>query len=354
MTGVRLPRSEASADSLSRELAARMQVIEFIFRASAEGILIADEQGVLRQVNPAAAAIVGLPIDQMIGRRPHDCFHQFPALVNLFNRTGDQVLDVRLPRRRLAEGIAATLPSGSRIVMLQDVTEKREVESRRDALVKAVTHDLRNPISAIEGYADLVTKFGDLNAQQQRFVTRIRQTSIKLYDVAGALVDLAWMEAGMPLARAPIHLNNIINHVVLKLSGLAATRHITIAVSLQSPMPPVMGDDDRMELAIYNLLHNAIIYSHPEQTVAVHAWGDTHDAYCAVADQGIGIADDELDLVFDRMYRSRDERVREIPGGGLGLTLARTIIRRHGGDIWASSNLNAGSTFTFVLPTVEM
>lgn len=345
--------TRAAARTVGVSATANEQLYAFIFRSSAEGILIADETNIIRSVNPAAAAMLGIPIEQCVGRRPQDCFQQFPALVNLFTRTGDQALDVRLPMRRLAEGIAATLPSGSRVVMLHDVTEKREIESRREALVKAVTHDLRNPISAIEGYADLVSKFGDLNAQQQRFLGRIRQTAIKLYDVAGALVELAWLEAGMPLARVPLQLNDIINHVVLKLTGLAASRRITIAVSLQSPMPPVMGDPERIELAVYNLLHNAIVYSHPEQTVAVHAWGDAHDAYCAVADQGIGIADDELDLVFDRMYRSRDERVREIPGGGLGLTLARTIIRRHGGDIWASSNLNAGSTFTFVLPAVQ-
>jgi signal transduction histidine kinase len=114
-----------------------------------------------------------------------------------------------------------------------------------------------------------------------------------------------------------------------------------------------MGDPDRIQIAVHNLLHNAISYSQPEQTVAIHAWSDTHEAYCSVADQGIGISDDELELIFDRLYRSRDERVQAIPGGGLGLTIARTIIKRHGGDIWASSNLGEGSTFTFVLPTVS-
>ena len=108
-----------------------------------------------------------------------------------------------------------------------------------------------------------------------------------------------------------------------------------------------------MEIAIYNILHNAISYSQPEQTIAIHAWSDTHEAYCSVADRGIGINDDELELIFDRLYRSRDERVQAMHGGGLGLTIARTIIRRHGGDIWASSNLHDGSTFTFVLPTVS-
>src|SRR5690606_8346033 len=131
------------------------------------------------------------------------------------------------------------------------------------------------------------------------------------------------------------------------------SRRMTIAISIQSPMPSIMGDPDRIQIAIHNILHNAIIYSHPEQTVAVHAWSDTHEAYCSVADQGIGIADDELELIFDRLYRSRDEQVQAIPGGGLGLTIARTIIMRHGGDMWASSNLGEGSTFTFVLPTVS-
>ncbi len=87
--------------------------------------------------------------------------------------------------------------------------------------------------------------------------------------------------------------------------------------------------------------------------MAIHAWADTHEAYCSVADQGIGIADDELELIFDRLYRSRSEHVLAIPGGGLGLTIARTIIRRHGGDLWATSNLGEGSTFTFVLPTTS-
>jgi len=72
-----------------------------------------------------------------------------------------------------------------------------------------------------------------------------------------------------------------------------------------------------------------------------------------VADRGIGIADEEIELIFDRLYRSKDERIREMPGGGLGLTVAKTIVKRHGGDIWASSNLNVGSTFTFVLPVVK-
>ncbi len=326
---------------------------EFVLRSTSDGIIIADSDHHVLTVNPAAAAMLRLTIQELIGQNPSNCFAKFPALVNLFIRDGEQQLDVHLPKRRLAVGIASTLKNGARVVLLQDVTEQRDLESRREALVTAVAHDLRNPIAAVGGYAELVEKFGDLNENQRRFTRRIQQTTMKIHDVAAPLVDLAWVEAGLPLAHVPIHLNQTIRRAVDRLSSLAHEQQITIAVSVQSPMPPVMGDADRMEIAIYNILHNAICYSHSEQTVAIHAWSDTHEAYCSVADQGIGITDDELELIFDRLYRSRDDRVQSIPGGGLGLTVARTIIKRHGGDLWASSNLGDGSIFTLVLPTVS-
>jgi signal transduction histidine kinase len=337
---------------MSDQAPPQVQVYDFIFRSTADGILIA-QKGVLTQINAAAAGLLGVTIEEVVGKKSGDAFAQNPALVNLFNRDGDQTLDVRLPRRRLAVGIAKTLESGERVVLLQDVTEKRDLESRREALVKAMAHDLSNPISAISGFADLVAKFGDLNDHQIKFLTRIRQTASKLHDVIGSLVDLAWIEAGMPLAHMPLQIPQIIDKAVADVRSLAHEHRIVIATSVQNPMPVVMGDPERLRMGVRNLLHNAILYSVAEQVVVIHAWEDDGEVYCSIADRGIGIADDELDLIFDRMYRSRDERVRDLPGGGLGLTAARTIINRHGGAIWAASNLGHGSTFTFVLPTAR-
>ncbi|MDX1995954.1 MAG: ATP-binding protein [bacterium] len=334
--------------------ASRSQIHEVVFRSTSDGIITTTSEGVLEHVNPAGAAMLALKPEDMIGKTPRHAFNTNMPLINLFTRSGEQTLDVRLPRRRLAVGFGTTLESGERLVMLQDVTEKRDLENRREALIKAMSHDLRNPISAISGFADLVIKFGDLNDQQTKFVTRIRQTATKLYDVVGDLVDLAWIEAGMPLEHKPIQLRDVINDAVDRVTPLAHGHKIIIATSIQNPMPTVMGDPMRLGQVIYNLLHNAILYSHPEQTVVIHGWGDTTEVYCSVADRGIGISDDELQLIFDRMYRSRDEHVRNLSGGGLGLTMAKTIIARHGGDIWASSNLGEGSTFTFVLPVVQM
>lgn len=329
-------------------------IYDYLFHSTDNGILIVDSRKRISHINAAGAAMLGMTVEDVVGKTPHQIFYKNRALMNLFDREGEQKLDVRLPRRRLAQGIADTLTSGERIIILQDVTERRDIENRREMLSRTIAHDLRNPISAIRGFTDLVNKFGDLNEQQEKYLLRARQTSSKLHDMIITLVDLAWIEAGMPLGHVPIRLDEAIERGVDDVRSIAHSHRISIAISVQRPLPVVMGDPDRLHLVIYHLLHNAIIYSHQEKTVAIHAWGDEQEVYCSVADQGIGIADNELELIFDRMYRSRDEYVRETPGGGLGLTFARTIINRLGGSIWASSNLGEGSTFTFVLPAVHL
>ncbi len=332
-----------------------IQIYDFMFRSIGDGILIASPPDLrITHMNPAAAAMLQVTVDDVLDATPREVFKKHPNLINLFERHGDQNLDVRLPRRRVAIGIASTMEAGERVVILQDVTEKRNLETRREMLIKSIAHDLRNPIAAIGGFSDLVSKFGDINDQQEKFLTRIKQTTGKLHDMSELLVDLAWIEAGMPLSHVPIRLSDAIHKTINSLEVLAQKQQIGMAVSLQNPLPVVMGDAERLHMVIYHLLHNAIMYSDPEDNVVIHAWGDEKEAYCSVADQGIGISDEEVELIFDRMYRSRDPRVRAIPGGGIGLTLARTIIRRMGGDLWATSNLDEGTTFTFVLPSEDI
>ncbi len=330
------------------------RIYEFLLRSTGDGLLILDSSGRILHINPAGAAMLGVTTDDMIGKTPQESFRKNPHLLNLFHSHGETKMDVYLPRKRLAQGIASSMPTGERIVLLQDVTEKRDLENRREMLSKAIAHDLRNPIAAIGGFVDLVSRSGTLNEPQKRFLLRAKQTNTKLHDMIVSLVDLAWIEAGMPLQHVPIRLHEAIERVVAKLQSLAYKQQVGIAISLQKPLPLVMGDPERLNLVIYHLLHNALIYSWHEQNVVIHAWGDEDQLYCSIADQGIGISAEELPLIFDRGYRGRDEKVLAIQGGGLGLTVARTIIRRHGGDIRVNSTAGVGSTFTFSLPVVEL
>lgn len=342
-----MTQPDSLSSSLSSEAAAQ------IFRRTSDGVIIAAPGGTIMHVNPAAVAILAVTLDDLLGKPPAACFTNNLALINLFTRSGEQVLDVRLPRRRLAVGTATQLSDGSRMVMLRDVTEQRDLESRREALTNTIAHDLRNPINAMGGFAELVALSGPLNAEQKQKIDRVTQLTAKMREVIRDLVDLAWLEAGMPLQHVPVKLEAVILASVSECAAAARDRVITVATSIQSPMPVVMGDPDRLRSVIDALLDNAIQYSDFERMIVVHAWGDEREAYCSVADQGYGIADDELGFIFDRMYRGKDERVQSLPGVGLGLTKARRIVVRHGGDLWASSNLGKGSTFTFMLPAAQ-
>lgn len=321
-----------------------------IFRRVSDGVLVAGAEGTLEAANPAAAAMLGQTLETLIGQRPATAFKNNPALINLFTRPGEQKLDVRLARRRLISGMGIPLTDGRRLVLLRDVTEQRDLDSRREQLTAQIAHDLRNPIAALGGFAELVAKSGDLNAEQTHFLQRVRQMTTKLHDIVGTLADLAWLESGMPIEHVPVQISEVIEKAIASVEQLAQSRALSIAVSLQKPLPPVMGDAQRIQQVIEQVLRNALIYSEPERLIAIHAWGDTHEVFCSVADRGFGIADSEMEHIFDRLYRSRDPRVQDVAGAGLGLTVAKRILVRHGGDLWASSNLDRGSTFTFSLP----
>jgi len=324
-----------------------------LFRNTSDGVITLDPTGLLTRMNPAAAAMLRIAPDECVGKKPAEIFRDMPVLVDLLLGQGQAVRKVVLQSKRVALVIAEPSKDSGRLVLLHDITEREELDSRREQLIAAIGHDLRNPISAIYGFAELVEMYGPLTPDQKRFVTRIAQTSQKMQSLVYTLVDLAWVESGMPLENVPVDLDIVIRQAVSELGQEAKEKRIPIAISTQQPMPVVMGDTMRLKQVVYNLLHNAILYSGPEQPVAIHAYAQDQHVRCTVADRGIGIAESEIDQVFDRTYRSPNEAVRSVPGGGIGLTMARVILKRHGGAIEASSVLGRGSTFMFTLPLAE-
>jgi signal transduction histidine kinase len=323
---------------------------DLLFQNVSDGALILSDDGLIIRMNPAAAMMLRCVPEACLYKTPAQAFTDQPALIALCEGAAGK--RVPLPDKRIARGIGESMPEGGRLVLLRDVTEREALDSRREQLVQRIAHDLQNPLAAIEGFVELISLYGSLNPDQQRFVMRIRQTSQKLTSLVRTLVDLTWVEAGMPMGSELVYLDKVIAEAAGELSEDAKQKQMTIAISTQQPMPAVMGDPMRLRQVVYNLMHNAILYSEPEQIVAIHAFGEGQQVRCSVADRGMGIAEHELRSVFDRMYRSQTEQVRNLPGGGIGLTMVREILKRHGGSIYAESKLGEGSTFVFTLPTV--
>ncbi len=326
---------------------------DFLFRTAAEGILITQADGYLVRLNPAAAAMLNLSPGTALGEHTAALFNHRPDMIRLCNTPGDQQATITLPQKRLASGVGVDRPGGGRIVLLHDITEREALDSRREALIRQITHDLRNPLNAVDAYADLIAKFGTLTSDQAVMLSRVRQTAQKLYELSETLVDMAWVEAGMALEHRPFELARLIREAIEHLEPEARARDVTIVFSIQDPVPLAMGDSGRIRQAVRYLLENGLRYSAAKANVAIHAWQEGARVFCSVGDQGIGISADDQNYIWDRLWRSSDERVRAVPGGGIGLTFARAIIQRHGGRIWVESELNEGTTVTFVLPLAE-
>lgn len=330
-----------------------IELYQFLFQYAAEGVVVVNTNQEVTQMNTAAVKLLNVSQEQCIGKPIPHAFKKYPTLIRLLTSTGVTQLDVVLQKDRLATGVAIDFPGG-RAALLNDVTEQRDLESRRDALVKTIAHDLRNPLTALNGYANLIGNMGNpLDENQKKFLLRIQQTTNKLYEMSAKLIDLSWIEAGMPLQFLPVELAHLTREAIQELSTEARHKEMIIVNSIPNALPPVLGDPMRLKQTIFNLLENAIRYSNDGGTVVIHAWHQGEHVFYAIRDQGIGISEDEIDQVWDRMWRSGDERVRQIPGSGIGLCFAKIIVGRHGGTIELESKLDEGTTVTLQLPIAQ-
>ncbi len=223
-------------------------------------------------------------------------------------------------------------------------------EQRRRALVADVAHELRTPLSNIQGYLEAV-KDGVLETDDETIDTiygQARQLSRLVED----LRVLAMAESGaLSLDLAETSMGELLRQSADAFLPRAATRGVSLQVQVNEGAPIVMADRARIEQVLGNLIDNGITHSPEGRTVSLTCErSDEGGARVAVADSGPGIPADEAEMVFERFYRVDPSRSRATGGAGLGLTIARQLIEAHGGRIWLDSAEGEGSTFIFELP----
>jgi signal transduction histidine kinase len=255
----------------------------------------------------------------------------------------------------------ARTPRGA-VIALHDITREHQEARQRDTLISMVSHELRTPLASIKGYTTtLLRKDVTWDAQTQReFLEVIDTESDRLRELLDSLLDMSKLEAGgLHLERLPVQLGRVARRAV---QGLRMTggRH-QVMLSFPRDLPLVECDPRRIEQVVRNLVENAIKYS-PDggkitiQGLAVHspeqipgAQPTCPFAVVSVSDSGPGIANEDLDQLFER-FRRLGPAGANVSGSGLGLSICKGIVEAHGGSIWARSELNKGTTISFALP----
>jgi PAS domain S-box-containing protein len=226
----------------------------------------------------------------------------------------------------------------------------RRATTARDEVLAVVSHDLRNPISAIAMCARILREAPPADpVESEKMLTAITEATVWMQQLIRDLLDVSAIEAGrLSVERRPSALASIVATAVGMVSGEVEQRSITLTVELPPDLRTVNVDANRIVQVITNLLGNAIKFTDAGGTVTVRAANGPTTVVVSVEDSGVGMEPEVLNRIFDRFFQVRPTPRR---GSGLGLAIARGIIEAHGGRIWVESEAGRGSVFSFSLPT---
>ena len=264
---------------------------------------------------------------------------------------------IELPRGPIGEGthnlLVRVAPVGNQgiiAVLIFDDSEFRRLDAVRRDFVANISHELKTPIGALSILSEAVLEASDDPVAIARFATRMQAEAKRLSDLVQEIINLSRIQDIDPLKNAnPIVLSDLILQAMDESRLTAESREIKIEF-LKNTDVTILGDESQLEMAISNLIENAINYSPNKTTVVVSLNRVDGLAEVKVKDQGIGISDENIERIFERFYRVDPARSRATGGTGLGLSIVKHIITNHGGDITVWSAQGEGSTFTMRLP----
>jgi two-component system phosphate regulon sensor histidine kinase PhoR len=332
--------------------------LDSILANMADGVIVTDPDGDIVLANQAAGRLLGFEEGKAAGRPAievvHD--HEIDEVLKQCLNTGSErstQFESGLTRRFL-QTIAVPLVIQGRLngalILLQDLTELRGLQTMRRELVGNISHELRTPIAGIKAMVETL-RSGAVNDKDaaKDFLARIETEADRLAQMVAELTQLSRIETGRAeLKLGPVNLNNLVDEVLVEMKPLAEKQRVTLSRQVSPDLPSVMADRDRIRQTIINLVHNAIKFNKPGGHVTVSTGYDTKNVSLTVADTGIGISGDNLPHIFERFFKA--DRARTGGGSGLGLAIAKHTVQAHGGEIRAQSEEGRGSTFTFTLP----
>ncbi len=241
---------------------------------------------------------------------------------------------------------------GARYILLlaEDRTESYRLDDVRRDFVANISHELKTPIGAVGLLAEALSSASDDPEQVRRFAKRLTKESERLARITQEIIELSRLQAVDALTKADLV---DIDHVValaIDQNRVVADSHNVQLASGGDAGAEVYGDEALLAVALHNLISNAIQYSPQGSRVGVGVSNSDGVVEIAVTDQGVGIAEEEQDRVFERFFRTDPARSRNTGGSGLGLSIVKHVVQNHGGDIRVWSQVGSGSTFTIRLP----
>ena len=329
--------------------------LEAMLSNLADGIIMAGADGRVLLANHVAENLFGFRSMESAGRSiievVHD--HEVDALYKkcLASR-GEETAEME-NKGHYIRVIVSPLPAeqpGGALLLFQDLTHLRTLQTMRQEFVANVSHELRTPLAGIKAMVEILQD-GAIEDKEVAvdFLERVNTEVDKLTQMVSELMELSRIESGrVNLELKATDVNLLLKEAVMRFSPQAERQKLTLITALDNTLPLVQADSQRLMQVINNILHNAIKFTPAGGRISISSRREKDRVIVSVADTGIGISESDLPHIFERFYKV--DRSRASQGTGLGLAIAKHIILAHKGQIWAESQRGQGAVFNFSLP----
>lgn len=328
----------------------------------ADGLLITDDASTVTLINPAAMRLLETTETASLGRSFAEVVRHH-QLIDIWQRCQEQGKEqseaVEIGKDRFLQTIITPVHErGARgyLVVLQDLTTVRRLQTVRRDFISNVSHELRTPLASLRAVVDTLQD-GAMEEPQvgRRFLVRAERELDTMTQMVEELLELSRIESGqVPLRLRATAVSDLLLLPIERLRDQAQRAELHLALNISSGLPAVLADAGRVQQVVTNLLHNAVKFTPPGGSVTLHAYQDTNrfpdEVVFSITDTGDGITAEDLPRIFERFFKSDRARTRGYGGTGLGLAISRHIVEAHQGRIWVKSKQGRGSTFYFTLP----
>ncbi|OGO11570.1 MAG: hypothetical protein A2Z45_04310 [Chloroflexi bacterium RBG_19FT_COMBO_55_16] len=330
-----------------------------VLKQLSDGVMIVDEMGKVQMVNPAAQRMFSVKEGDALDRSLPSVVrhHQIIDLRRKCLESGEnQVTSLEVPGKHQIFQVEAiplvhTLP-GSVLLVVNDLTHLRRLETVRRDFISNISHELRTPLASLKALAETLQESAlDDPPAARRFLNRIEAEVDALSLMVQELLELSRIESGkVPLELKPVPPQDLLTSAIERLQLQSENSGIQVQLHCPADLPLVLADPPRIEQVVVNLLHNAIKFTPAGGNITLSAESSEDIILFSIKDTGSGISAEDLPRIFERFFKA--DRARSGGGTGLGLAISRHLVEAHGGRIWAESLEGHGSTFYFTIPVV--
>lgn len=346
---------------LHRSLDQQNQLLERILSSSPASIIVVDHALKILRNNPRFSQWLMTDTDNLIHsdfltllreREIEDTY--LNELQQQFEAGQGFELQLRDNQSRVLRLSAVPLTElGHWVMVLVDITDLVHLSELKTQMIRMASHDLKNPLSRVLGYSEIIATSGMLDETNTRFMQNIMNAGDEINRIITDILDLEQLRSGQ-MERKPASFKNLVREIVSRHEPDKDRKHQTL--TLEMPDEPITVDADYLKLgqAVSNLVGNAIKYTPDEGDIKVKVWQpDPDSVQLEVADNGYGIAEEAQKKLFNEFYRVKSKATRGISGTGLGLSLVKTVVEAHDGKVWVESTEDEGSTFYVLLPAMQ-